>query len=116
MTDLVTARLTIEQMSQVLTVEQRLGVRLVAVEGRLPLAELGDEQVEQLRRAEGDSGVVLIAYRREDGDTPPAEAWDLEPVLTFAPLDEEGVGALRAAETDLDLLLLAYTPAGTRRS
>lgn len=59
------ARLDRDKMAKIRELEEKLGGWLIAVEPMATLAELSDEQLKDVRAAEEELGVVLLAYQSE---------------------------------------------------
>ena len=59
------ARLDREKMAKIRELEEKLGGWLIAVEPIAPLAELSDEQLGLVQKAEEELGVVLLAYKSD---------------------------------------------------
>ena len=59
------ARLDREKMAKIRELEEKLGGWLIAVEPIATLAELSDEQLQAVKEAEDELGVVLLAYKSD---------------------------------------------------
>lgn len=59
------ARLDREKMAKLRELEEKLGSWVVAVEPIATMAELSDEQLQQLQAIEEELGIVLLAYKAE---------------------------------------------------
>jgi hypothetical protein len=57
------ANLDEEGIERIRQMEESMETLIVALEPHYPLAELSDEQVNQLQDMENELGVVLIAYQ-----------------------------------------------------
>ncbi|PVZ07675.1 hypothetical protein [Actinomycetospora cinnamomea] len=62
--DLRPAALDEAALDDVRRLEERLGTPVVAYEATSPYADLTDEQLAEIQRAESALGVRLLAYRR----------------------------------------------------
>lgn len=56
------ARLDREKMAKIRDLEEKLGGWLVAVEPIAQLADLSEEEVQTIKAAEEELGVILLAY------------------------------------------------------
>lgn len=62
--DLRPAALDESALDELRRLEERVGTPLVAYEAESPYAELTDDQLAEIRRAETALGVRLLAFRR----------------------------------------------------
>ncbi len=58
------ANLDQNELDKVHTMEEQTGSVILVMQEHYPVAQLNDQQIEQLKTLEKDLGVILIAYQR----------------------------------------------------
>jgi hypothetical protein len=105
-----TAALNGAQFQRLAAMEARLGARLVALQEVEELAPLAEDQAERISWCEGECGVILLAYKKNEGaeDVAGDVGWNVAPALTLASLEQDQERDLRALERELGVIVLAY--------